>query len=72
MPTRFISSSARTSPASYSAGVGGGTIRLTRAVADSRSTPVGSPRRSRSMIPAGGSGVSRVMPAARRAAEFTQ
>ena len=72
MPTRFISASARTSPASYSSGVGGGTRRLTRAVADSRSSPVGSPRASRSIRPASGSFVARVMPAAARAAEFTQ
>src|SRR5581483_3101447 len=49
----------------------GGIQRRPNALADSRSTPVGSPVAVCSMIPPGGLGVERVIPARRRAAELT-
>ena len=59
------------SAASISASDGAGTAAWTASVAFSLNTPPGSPDASRAISPPGGSGVSRVIPAAARAAEFT-
>ena len=51
-------------------GEGRGTLDSSRPIAASRRMPVGSPLGSRSILPPATSGVLRLIPAARRAAEF--
>lgn len=53
----------RSTAARASAGPPALMCRVIRPVADSFITPVGAPVACRSIVPAGGSGVSRVMPA---------
>ena len=73
IPKRLACAIAAFSAARRSASVGTGTTRRTSPAADSFKCPVGSPvRGSRTMTPFGGSGVSRVIPAAASAREFTQ
>ena len=50
--------------------VGGGIAAKTGSIASSFSRPVGSPFASRTIVPPGGSGVSRVMPASFSATAF--
>ena len=67
MPSRCNPSILCRIPRFHCSGVGGG-VRLTiKSLADSFNTPVGLPWASRSMVPAGGSGVEAVMCASFRA-----
>ena len=58
------------SAARFCASVGGGISRTTRSCAVSFNTPAGVPSGRRSIVPAGGSLVSAVIPASFRAAEL--
>jgi hypothetical protein len=69
-PHAAACTTARVQACSFSNGGGFGTSRSTSDIACSFSAPVGSPAASFTIVPPGGSGVSRVIPARRSAAVF--